>query len=304
MTPAWRGCTLLYRNFTTQEELDEQYDVEAGHPDISSVGAMFERLSIVAQATLDWTPDVRFGPTRDEHVDVYRASGAGPRPVLLFIHGGWWRRFSSKTFALVASGPVAAGVDVVVTNYSLAPKASIDEITRQSRAAVAWVREHAPSWGGDPDRIFVSGHSAGGHQVGMLLGTDWVGEYDLPPDVIKGGISISGLFDLRPFPYTWLAPALQLSHRTIETQSPLFHIPESAPPILLTYGGRESREFHRQSEDYLSAWRRAGLTGEAFKQTDADHFTAITGLADPGSDLTRRVLSFIGHDPAGVGARP
>ena len=125
----------------------------------------------------------------------------------------------------------------MVSNYSLCPKVSVAEITRQSRAAVVWIAHNIARYNGNPARLFVAGHSAGSHQVSMLAATDWVGEYGLPADVIKGGMPISGLFDLGPFCHSWLQPKLQLDADLIARQSPLFHIPDTAPPLLVTLGG-------------------------------------------------------------------
>jgi arylformamidase len=182
---------------------------------------------------------------------------------------------------------------VVVTNYSLCPKVTISEITRQSRAVIVWLSQAAETYNGDPNRIFVCGHSAGGHQVGMLMATDWLGEYGLPRDILKGGIPISGLFDLAPLRYSWLQPKLLLTHEMITQQSPCLHIPPSAPPLFLTVGEEEPSEFHRQSQDYLAAWQANGLRGEFQVQPGKNHFTAIEGLAEADSPLCQAVVDFM-----------
>ena len=284
----------LYGDFTTQEEIDRQYDIESVLDMPPYIQWLVEG-SAKARADLDCELDVPFGPTLDETIDIFPASRPGA-PILVFIHGGWWRLLTSKEVSLVARGPVAHDVTVVVTNYSLCPKVSIAEITRQSRAAIAWLHQHAAACNGDPDRIYVCGHSAGGHQVGMLAVTDWPGEYGLPADIIKGGVPISGLFDLRPFRYSWLQPKLLLTHEVIEQQSPLFHIPTSGwrPPLLVTLGGDESAEFHRQSQTFVDAWRAAGAEAETFDQPGKDHIAAIAGLEAPDSPLCRAVTGFVG----------
>lgn len=170
---------------------------------------------------------------------------------------------------------------------------SVAEITRQSRAAVAWIAHNIARYNGNPARLFVAGHSAGGHQVGMLAATDWVGEYGLPADVIKGGMPISGLFDLGPFRHSWLQPKLQLDADLIARQSPLLHIPDTAPPLLVTLGGDESSEFHRQSADYVAAWRARGHRATQFAQPGKNHLTAIAGFEQPDSALCCALLDFI-----------
>lgn len=214
--------------------------------------------------------------------------------MLLFIHGGYWHSLSSKEFSFVAQGPVSEGVTTVVMNYALCPNVTIDEIVRQSRAVVAWLSDNAEQYGGDSDRIHVSGHSAGGHLTAMLLATDWEAEYGKPSDVIEGACSISGLFDLEPFPYTWLQPKLQLTWGQVRRNSPIRHIPDTAPPLILTYGGEEPPEMGRQSEDFLDTWSEAGLEGQYLPQPDDNHFTAIEGFLDPESPLCTAILEQIG----------
>lgn len=285
----------LYRDFTTQEEIDREYDIESVLDMPPYIKWLVEG-SAQARADLECQLGVRFGPTLDETVDIFPARRPDA-PVLVFIHGGWWRLLSSKEVSLVARGPVAHDVTVVVTNYSLCPKVSVAEITRQSRAVIAWLHQHVASYNGDPERIYVSGHSAGGHQVGMLALTDWPGEYGLPADLIQGGIPISGLFDLRPFRYSWLQPKLLLTHEVIEQQSPLFHIPTQGPlpPMIVTLGGDESAEFHRQSAVFVEAWRASGADARTFDQPGKDHITAIAGFEDPESELCHAVIDFMGH---------
>ena len=282
----------LYRNFTSQETVDLEYNLNLTVPDLGHWIEWYSQESAVTRRKLDCSLDVRFGPTLDETVDIFPAKEQGA-PVLVFIHGGYWVVCSSKDYSYVANGLVDRGINVVVTNYSLCPEVSIPEITRQSRAAIAWLYREAPNYGMDPSRIFVAGHSAGGHQVGMLLSTDWQGEYDLPNDVVKGGIAISGIFDLHPLKYSYLQPRIMLTHEVILRQSPYLNIPSSGPPILVSFGEEETAEFHRQSTDYLQAWRANGLLGELLVQEGKHHFSAIEDFNDPESTLCESIIDFI-----------
>jgi arylformamidase len=282
----------LYRNFKSQEDIDLEYNLNLTVPDLGYWIEWYSRESVITRRKLDCTLDVRFGPTVDETVDIFPAKEQGA-PMLVFIHGGYWVVCSSKDYSYVANGLVDRGINVVVTNYSLCPKVSIPEITRQSRAAIAWLYREAPNYDMDPSRIFVAGHSAGGHQVGMLLATDWEGEYGLPNDVIKGGITISGIFDLHPLKYSYLQPRIMLTHEVILRQSPYLNIPSSGPPILVSFGEEETAEFHRQSTDYLQAWRANGLLGELLVQEGKHHFSAIEDFNDPESTLCESIIDFI-----------
>lgn len=282
----------LYRDFETQEAIDAEYDVEQSVPDFMIYAEQFVAESAKARDTLSCKLGVRFGPTLDERLDIFPAADRNA-PILVFIHGGYWRLLTSSEFSFVARGLVQRGITVVVTNYSLCPAVTINEITRQSRAALAWLCNTELEFNGDRERIFVSGHSAGGQQTAMLLGTDWVGDYGLPADIISGGIAISGVFDLQPLRYSFVQPKLLLTHDVIQRESPLFHIPAVAPPLLVSVGGEEPGEFRRQSRDYYEAWTNAGLGGEYWEQAGKNHFTAIEGFLDPASELCERIDAFI-----------
>lgn len=278
----------LYRDFTTQEELDAEYDIARSVLDPQRHLDAFVAESARAREELECRLDVPYGPTRPERLDLFPA-GPGS-PMLAFLHGGYWRARSARDFSFVARGPVAAGVSVAIVEYALCPEVTVEEIVRQSRAAVAWLHEHAGEIGADPQRLHVAGHSAGGQLVGMLLATDWERDYRVPADVIAGACAISGLFDLAPLRHSFLQPALQLTEGQVLRASPIHQLPDRAPPLLVTYGGLESAELRRQSEDFLSAWRARHLPGERLDQPDANHYTAIEGFLDPESALCRALL--------------
>ena len=273
----------LYRDFTSQEEIDAAYRTDHGI-DLPALLQRYAALGARAREELPCRLGLSYGPIRAEKLDFFPAAPGAP--VLMFVHGGYWRLGSARDVSMLARGPVAHGIAVALIDYALCPAVTIDEITRQSRAAVAWLWHNADTLGIDRDRIIIAGHSAGGQQVGMLLATDWPGQYELPAEVIKGAIAVSGIFDLRPLRYSWLQPKIQLDAGIIERQSPLSHIPDQGPLLVLTCGGAESSEFHRQSRDYLAAWRARGLSGRFVEQPGANHFVAVESLAEPDGLLT------------------
>ncbi len=273
----------LYRDFRCQEEIDAAYRTETG----IDLGALLKRYAMLSARARDQLPcrlGLKYGPTRFESLDFFSTRPGAP--LLMFIHGGYWRLGTASDVSMLALGPAAHDVAVAVVDYALCPTVTIDEITRQCRAALAWIWHNADELQVDRNRIIVAGHSAGGHLVGMLLATDWPGQYNLPADLVKGALAVSGLFDLRPLRHSWLQPKIQLTAETIERQSPLFHIPTSGPPLVLTCGGAESEEFHRQSRDYLLAWQQAGMIGRFIEQPGANHFVAVESFAEPDGLLT------------------
>jgi len=293
----------LYREFSTQAELDAQYDVERSVPDFTVYARHYTDESKLARHRLRCDLDVPYGPTRAEHLDVFPA-GRRDAPILLFLHGGYWRMLSSKEFSCVAMGPVAAGAAVVVVNYALCPEVGIDEIVRQARAAVAWTHRNARSFGGDPQRLFVSGHSAGGQLTAMCLNTDWDRVYGMPGDTVKGGLSISGVFDLQPIRYTLMQPLLQIDDGVVVRNSPQ-RLPQrrTESPFLFTFGGDEPAEFQRQTMDYLRHWQMSGNQGEYLAQPGRNHFDAIYGFEDSRSALCKALFRMMDLPPANTGTR-
>ena len=278
----------LYRDFTSQEALDREYNAVAASADAQARLAGWQARSVRVLEQMEVRRGLRYGPTRAEHLDFFPA-GSGT-PLHIFLHGGYWRRFAAADFAFLAPAITEAGISLANVNYALCPEVPISEIVRQVRAAVAWCFDRAEALGIDRQRITISGHSAGGQLVAMALATDWPGAYDLPAEILKGGIAISGLFDLAPLRFTWLQPALQLDGDEILRSSPIHHIPHRAPPLTVVVGGAETAEFRRQSRDFLAAWRAAGLDGHWLEPPGLDHFTVLEELERSDSELFGALL--------------
>jgi arylformamidase len=287
--------TKLYRDFTTQAAIDAEYNAAQSVPDYAAFGQHYAETSAEARRTLPCTLDIPYGPTLDETLDIFPAERPDA-PVFIFLHGGYWRALTSKEFSFVALGLRQLGITTVVVNYSLCPKVSIDEITRQVRAASAWVLKNIAGHGGDPARVSIGGHSAGGHLSAMCVQTDWAGEYGLPRDPFVGGVLVSGIYDLRPIRYSYLQPALQIDEGLVQ-RSPLFGVRTSATPLLITWGAQETAEFARQSTSYHAAWTGAGNSASLIPQVDTNHFSVIHGFADPRSAVCMWLAQVLGVAP-------
>ena len=285
---------MIYRDFATQEELDRAYDVESSVPDFMVYADLYVRQSAQARRDLQMRANVAFGPTRGEYADIFPARRPNA-PVLIFIHGGYWRMLTAKEFSFVAGGFLPHEVTVVVANYDLCPKVTISEISRQMRALVTWTARNIRAFNGDPDAISVCGHSAGAHLTAMCALTDW-SDYGLADGIIRAIVPISGLFDLEPISRTFLQPDLRISERDIAEASPQRLIRKVPPRMLLSYGSDEPPEFARHSETFLAAWKAKGNQAETFSLPGRNHFSAITDLADPTSDQVSAILAVMGAD--------
>lgn len=285
---------MLYRNFATQAELDAAYDVEKAVPNFQGYLDQFEQANLRTRSELIYKADVPFGLGVDERLDLFPIELANERvPIVVFVHGGYWRLSNGRDYDFVARG-LHRHAAVNVVNYTLAPKAPIWEIVRQVRAAIAWSWHNADKTGGDRDRIYVVGHSAGAHLAVMAALTDWAGDFGLPADLVKGAYAMSGLYDLRPLPYTFIGPSLQLSPREIFDLSPMLRdLPATAPRLKMAYGGAETCEFIRQTDDFFQRWKQAGLCGYLSVRAERDHFSIMLDLANPESDLVRDIAGFL-----------
>ena len=262
--------------------LDRAYNARDSVPDFAAELQRWSNLSAAARFQLNPVEDVIFDPPSGRALDWF--AGAPGGPVMLWIHGGYWRAVSKAEQSLVAPGLVAAGAHVAVMDYSLAPAVTLDEIVRQVRAATAFVLANAASHGADPARVFVAGHSAGGQLGGMVLAE---------VEALRGGILLSGLFELEPIRLSHINEWLRLDPDAVRRLSPMRHIPASGPALLVSYGGRESAEFRWQSETYAAAWRAAGHRAALAPQPSRHHFDIVVALGDPADPLCRAVTDFI-----------
>jgi arylformamidase len=279
--------------FVSSPEIDAQYNAAAAVPDSAERIRRHGEQSAEARARLRCVEGVSYGPTLAETLDVFPAERPDA-PVFVFIHGGYWRRFAARDYHLVALGLVPLGITTVVVDYALCPKVTIDEITRQCRAAVAWTLRHVGEHGGDPARVAVGGHSAGAHLTAMCVETRWDDDYGLARDPLAAAVLVSGIYDIEPLRRSYLQPQIQLDDGIVRRNSPMFAVRRCATPVLVTWGGDESAEFARQATEFHAAWQAAGNRGELLPQPGANHFSAIDGFTDPASALCRWLAARLG----------
>lgn len=273
--------------------LDAQYNARARIPEHVQIFERWANASALAREQSDCAIDLPYGDGPNETLDVFRTEQPDA-PVFVFVHGGYWRSLDKRDHSFVAPALVDAGAMVVVPNYALCPSVTIDQITLQMVQALAWTFRHAQEYGGDPRRIVVGGHSAGGHLAAMMISCQWERVApDLPADLVKSALSISGLFELEPIRHTpFLAPDLRLTAASAMRLSPAL-MPAPQGTLAALVGGNESEEFLRQNALIRQAWGEAAVpVCEAVPGTH--HLTVVHDLADAGTRLHRVARGLLG----------
>jgi arylformamidase len=278
--------------------LDRQYNNRALVPEHAAHFERWASASAQARQALPCLLDVAYGHGPGETLDVFpapRRSGQLPAPVLVFIHGGYWRSLDKADHSFLAPAFVKQGACVVMPNYALCPAVTIPQIALQMTQALAWIHRHIGAHGGDPRRITVVGHSAGGHLAAMLLACDWtkVGA-DLPASLVKNAMAISGVFDLEPLRHTpFLRDSLRLNAQQVRQASPAGF---PAPPVVdgrgalvAVAGANESEEFVRQNARIQQAWG-AEVVPVCEALPGLNHFSVLDALVQPDHRLHKLAL--------------
>lgn len=284
----------VYRDFD-QAELDRQYNARATVDDIWPIMDQYRRFTEEARAAVPCGLGLRYGPTEPERLDVYRAkAGAEPAPVLVYIHGGYWRLLDAADSGFMAPMLSAQGAVTVAVNYTLRPGASLTEMVRQCRAAIAWIHANIARFGGDPDRIHVSGSSAGGHLGGMLAAEGWQEAFGLPPDVIKGAALLSGLYDLEPVRLSFVNDWAGLTEAEAADISPIHRLPRPGMPAVLAVAPSETDEFKRQTALYGEALAVRGNPVAHVDVPNSNHFDIVLSMMDSATPLSAAILRMMG----------
>jgi len=277
-----------------QVELDAAYDQSFYAP---LAGQAWQRLTSVSEAVrtrLGQPLRRSYGPTADEQLDIYRAKRPNA-PIFVFVHGGAWLAGEAKNFGFPAEMFANAGANYVALDFIAIKDAGNDlrVMAEQVRRAVAWVYQNAESFGGDRDRLYIGGHSSGGHLCGVALVTDWTKDFGLPADIVKGGLCISGIFDLKPVRLSKRSSYVKFTDEIEWAMSSIRHLDLLRAAIIMTYGTNETPEFQRQSRDFAAAVETAGKPAELVEAVGFNHIEMVESLGNPYGPNGRAALSLM-----------
>jgi len=283
----------MTRDLAVDAKLEAEYNNMARRPD---AGALLQQLAAVSasyRAEADSILDCRYGSHARETLDIFRC-GRPHAPLFVYLHGGYWQRGDKSIYSYIAQPFNRVGVDVAVIGYPLCPEVSMTGLAQSLRKAIIWLYRNAASHGIDPDRINLSGHSAGGHLTALALATRWPElERDQPADLLKTAIPISGLYLLEPLRHTTIGEALQLTDSETRDLSPALLSAAHAAPMLTIVGGAETSAFFHQADSLQEAWSRPGLIIERYTEPDADHFDVVARLQSGDSAIFQRIVDWL-----------
>lgn len=284
---------LVWRDYD-QTELDAAYDQEFYQPHTEAVNARLYARSFDLRLRRGYPDRARYGEGPHEGMDIYKAAPPGG-PVFVFVHGGVWLHLDASSAGFAAEALLDRGASFVALDF--APVDELDgdlgRMADQVRRGIAWVVRNAASFGGDAGRVYVGGHSSGGHLAAVALTTDW-GDHDLPPDAVKGGLLMSGLYDLEPVRLSWRRRFIAFTDAMEDAMSPQRHLDRITVPVTVSYGTRETPEFQRQAKEFAAALETAGNAVRLIAGQHYFHQDMWESLGDPYGPNGRTLLAMMG----------
>jgi arylformamidase len=281
-----------------QAALNAAYDQAAYAPNREQLINRRNRDSELARRRIGEPERVAYGPAEIEQLDIYR-TGRATAPAFVFIHGGAWRSGRSKDFAAPAEMFLAAGAHYVVPDFGWVQDVdgSLMVLADQVRRAVAWVCENAERFGGDANRIYIGGQSSGAHLAAVALTTDWQHDFGLPAEIIKGGVCISGMYDLTPVRLSARNRYVKFDDAMVAALSAIRHLDRLDARVIVAYGTCETPEFQRQNREFAAAVEAAGKKVQLLVGEHYNHFELPETLGNPYGLLGRAALDLMGLIP-------
>ena len=271
----------LYRGMN-QAALDAAYNNSVAVADSAQIVADWARRSAALADQYPRFLDLRYGERERNRIDYFPAASASSA-ILVFIHGGYWQMRAKEMFRFLAAGPLAHDMSFASVGYTLAPAATLGDIADEIGNALTWLAANVGRLGGSAERMYLCGWSAGGHLTTLSI----------RHPAVRGGLAISGIYDLEPIRLSYLNEKLKLEPADVDELSPLSNLPANSPPMLIAYGTAELPELRRQSREYAEARSRAGLPGRLLALEGRNHFSILEDLANPDGSLTRALRDLV-----------
>jgi arylformamidase len=284
---------LVFLNYD-QTELDAAYNNSTYEPLMGQASRRIDSMSEAVRQRLGEPQRVAYGPSAVERLDIYRTERA-KAPIFVFIHGGTWRTGSARRGAFAAELFVDRGAHYVALDFTNVIDADGDlrVMAEQVRRGIAWVYKNAESFGGDASRLYIGGHSSGGHLCGVALATDW-SAFGLPADTVKGGLCMSGMYDLKPVRLSWRSSYVKFDDAMEQAMSSIRHLDNINAAVTVTHGTFETPEFQRQGRDFAAALKQAGKHVTHIEALHYAHIETEESLGNPYGANGRAAMAMMG----------
>lgn len=281
-----------------QKELDDAYDQAVYAPNQAHIQARRDVATARSREALGGFRRLKYGPTEIEGMDLFAARTANA-PIVVYIHGGAWRRGVSADNHAPAEVFVNAGANYIALDFTNVDAAggSLLPMVDQVRRAVAWVYTHAREFGGNPDKLYVLGHSSGAHLASCVVATDWAKQFGLPAKILQGALLCSGMYDLTPVRLSKRSEYVKFTDDMVAQLSAMRHLDRINMPLVVGYGTQETPEFQRQAREFIAALAAAGKPHDVVVGAGYNHFEIAETIANPYGLIGRRVLKLMGLGP-------
>jgi arylformamidase len=274
-----------------QKELDDAYDQSKYAPNLQQVIKRYASNSNAMRARIGEPKRFSYGPTKLEQLEVYSTRRPNA-PIHILVHGGAWRQRPATDYAFPAEMLIDAGAHYVVPDFISVDESNGDlmPMVEQVRRSIAWTARNAKGFGGDAERIYLSGFSSGAHLAGVALLTDWHGEFDLPGNLIKGAVLASGMYDLKPVRLSARSKYVKFTDEIEQSLSTQRHLAKINTPLVVSHGTYETPEFQRQTRDFAAALKAANKPVQYVVNENYNHFETMETFGSPYGVLGRAVL--------------
>ena len=275
----------------TQEQLDRAYDQLVWAPNRDAIQAEIRKDCEVVRKVMPPRTE-RYGKSEMQVADIFAPKRASPVPVLVYLHGGAWLRGSRLDVAYPAPALTGRGAALVVTDFNNVSEVPLPAMIEQCRDAIDWTVRNAASFGGDPNRVYLAGHSSGAHLASCVLLTDWTAR-GLPADAIKGALAISGMYDLHAPLLSARSKYVKITPEELDAASAMRHLGRIRCPVAVAWSIGDSPEFRRQGQVFAAALQGMGRLASRTEVFSPNHFEEPRQLADPASELSRVLYSLM-----------
>ena len=283
---------IIYKQYD-QQALDLQYNNRANALDHEYHLQQWELVNRQTEKKYKLHKNIAYGDQARETLDIFPSDQPNAK-TLVFIHGGYWYKNGPFDVYLVAEAFRSYGITTVLISYPLMPDHPMDQLVVSCRKAIGWVYQNIANYQGNPDEVYVAGHSAGGHLAAVMMATHWT-KFDLklPANIIKGVCAISGLYNLLPVQLCYVNEILKMDQATAIRNSPVHLSPETQCPLILAVGGQETAEYKAQTDELFTAWKDKGADVQVMEIEGTNHFSVLTSLLSVSSQLRDAIERFM-----------